>query len=139
MGRLELLASALAVLLSVMLAFGALGCGGNESEPERTVRQMFDALEGNDLEKAESYMTGAMEQPQWLLDQQQAMIDNVDIDNLKLEVIPEEKDEVTLKADYDIELTLWTGFVYQHHNTQTVSVVRIDDRWLVSHVVGADR
>jgi len=125
-------------ILLLELVVGSLGCRGGQPGPEDTVRQMFAACEAGDLHKAASYMT--TEQPEWLIEQQQGMIREVDIQNLDLSVISESENEATLKAAYDIEFkgAVFNEFIIKQHNTQTVKLVRVNGRWLISDIVETD-
>ena len=130
----------LLIILLLGLTAAALSCS-SEPGPKDTVRQMFDATEAGDWQKAASYMTGVMEQPEWLIEQQQSIIESVDINNLKLSVMSESENDATLKAEYDIEIrgAVFSDFTIEQHNTQTVKLVRVEDRWLITEIVRFDQ
>jgi len=131
---------AVVLVTILLLAFttSGLGCGNNEPGPEDTVHQMFKALEAGDFQKAVSYTT--IEQPEWLLEKQQEMFKSVDIENLILKTISESENEAILEAEYDIEFTVYVynEFTTKQHNTMTVKLVRVDDRWLISDIIQSD-
>lgn len=120
-----ILVLALVALVWVML----IGCGGG-SGPEATVRGAFKATEAMNAERLASYFTeDVREEVVAGAELVFAFIDEVDISNLKTQLVSQSDDSATVAAEYDYELTLF-GQTNSEHQSTEIELTKVDGKWL---------
>ena len=123
--------SMLVILLAGVLVLGLAGCGGSASGPEDTVRGAFKALEAKNAEKLASYYVEDM-RDETLSNTEYAfsIVDKFKVSNLETTVTQETATKASVKAEYDLVVTMG-GEKVEEHVTEIYELSKVDGKWLL--------
>jgi len=124
------------VLSLVALVGGVvIGCSGGGSGPEATVQGMFNAMAAKNADKVGSYCTEDIrEDVVSTMESAFTFVDSIKITNLKTSVASQTEDTATVDFEYDIEIKAF-GETNKDHQSDTIDLVKVDGKWLISEPV----
>ncbi|UCG83398.1 MAG: hypothetical protein JSW38_00820 [Dehalococcoidia bacterium] len=123
-------------LLILVLALGAIACGGNGgavgSDPESTVRSVIKSMETRDVRTITSYCAEKPSDAEIQI--MQLSLDTVDslrAYNITTNLISQSGDEATVSFECDYEATV-LGETESGHKSNTRDLVKIGDNWYIT-------